>query len=73
MCTKHCWGHGITGTQTLQTMLSHEAVICRTEVELCVAHFHSRVQTEKLICKMVNQQQKVNIFKGSEGILTEMI
>ena len=71
MCTKHCWGHGITGTQTLQTLLSDEAVICRIEMELSTAYFHSCMQTEKLICKMVNQKQKGNGSEGSdEGILT---
>jgi len=35
----------------LQTLLSDEAVICRTEVELSVAHFYSCMQTEKLIRK----------------------
>jgi len=74
MCTIQCWGHGITGTQMLQTLLSDEAVICRTEPELSTAHFHSCMQTEKSICKMVNQQQKGNRCEGSdEAILTEII
>jgi len=67
-------GHGISGTQTLQATLPDEAVICRTQAELCVAHLHSSMQTEKLICKMVNLQQKGNISEGSdEGILTEVL
>jgi hypothetical protein len=69
MCTKHCWTYGINGTKMLQTLLSDEAVICSTELELSTTHFHSYMQ----ICKMVNQQQKGNRHEGSvEGIVTEI-
>jgi hypothetical protein len=74
MRTKHCWARGITQTQTLQTLLTDEAVICRTELELSAAHFHSYTQTEKLIRKMVNQQQKGNRFDESvDGIVAKII
>ena len=69
MCTKHCCAHGITGTQTLQTFKSAEAVIRITELELCAKHFHSqhtyrKTDTQNGKPTKIGKQDMWEVLKG---------